>query len=425
MSALPLDVLDPIVEHVAQGDNNTLSSTKACSLVCRTFLPACRRRIFGYIALNDNYSYEESSPHFAWPRQNGNLSKFLRLLLKSPHIGEYIRSLTYRMLHDTVDWTGVDIETFSRAFERITRLEYLTFIRGYEDEHDPPVDWTDNPLCPALRRLMYLPTLVGFTVYNCANFKLADIVQCRQLKELDMHLLHLNSSIVSAESLPTSPLSLRKMHIGRRSMPVADALLSIRCADGEMFINMTEMRDLSFVIRTIDTFSTVRCLIEKSIRLSSLSISLDIGDFNLLDFHKISTLRSLTIGSTFNSSKSQNPDPFFGLVGELDRLQKSNNATTLETIMVHVTIGSDSVAPADEEWGKLDEVLAVQSGSDGGWPALREVVLEVELIVCMIGRDENKMQRVIEDQFHRLRASNSVVFESDVWTEIDCSSYDH
>ena len=88
-SRLPLEVLERIIDDVAKYNDDlidSLSSIKACALVCHSFLPLCRKHIFASVTLNARHP---SSP------TSNDLN---HLLSNSPHLAVYIRNLDYHVM---------------------------------------------------------------------------------------------------------------------------------------------------------------------------------------------------------------------------------------------------------------------------------------------------------------------------------------
>ena len=119
----PLEIEEKILDLLAEDDDGH-SALKTCSLVCQAFLPLCRKHIFRSIALVSSHN---------------------------THLFE-------RLLRETL--------------KRISRLESLTF----HQSKLPKVDWSDNPIRPALLHLLHLPTLTHFTMTNINNFLVSDLI---------------------------------------------------------------------------------------------------------------------------------------------------------------------------------------------------------------------------------------------------------
>ena len=146
----PLEIKETILDILAEDDKGHFA-LKTCSLVCRAFLPKCRKHIFESIVLNRHDNRTAMSPPSSPSRA------FERLLRETPEIADYIRKLDYNIL--TADLTSSSIQ---ESLKRISRLEFLSI----RDPYWPGLNWNNNPIRPALLRLLHLPTLTHFKIRN-------------------------------------------------------------------------------------------------------------------------------------------------------------------------------------------------------------------------------------------------------------------
>ncbi|KAL1700294.1 hypothetical protein EV121DRAFT_283499 [Schizophyllum commune] len=128
MSELPPELWEIIFEYLFE-DINTLLS---CSLVCTVLVPICQRHLFATISL---------------PGSGLRIDRFCTLLKGSPHIGDYVRSLTLQA--PTRHSRAAAIYILRNGTQRLTRLG----LRGF--------DW---PSCPeslqrALLEVISRPTI--------------------------------------------------------------------------------------------------------------------------------------------------------------------------------------------------------------------------------------------------------------------------
>ena len=108
----PLEITETILELLAEDDKGHLA-LKTCSLVCRAFLPICRKHTFESIVLNDSDVLSSTS--------HGTTYAFGRLLHESPEIADYIRKLDY-----TICGNFTTSSMPPESLERISRLEFLS-----------------------------------------------------------------------------------------------------------------------------------------------------------------------------------------------------------------------------------------------------------------------------------------------------------
>ena len=155
MFSIPLEIEEMILDLLAEDpddeDYKGHSTLKTCSLVCQTFLPICRKHIFGSIVLK--------SP---------TIHVFQRLLHETPEIAAYIRKLDCDIGIAHLTTSSLSIQ---ESLKQISRLESFTVRHHYKVgatcqsfESFRPLNWSNNPIRPALLHLLHLPTLIYFIV---------------------------------------------------------------------------------------------------------------------------------------------------------------------------------------------------------------------------------------------------------------------
>ena len=161
----PLEIKENILDLLAEDDKGHLA-LKTCSLVCRAFLPNCRKHIFESIVLNhhDNNHYVISPP-------TSPSHAFERLLRETPEIADYIRKLDYNIL--TADLTSSSIQ---ESLKRISRLEFLS-VQHHNWSGNSGLNWRNNPIRPTLLHLLHLPTLTHFKMTGMNDFIVSDLIQ--------------------------------------------------------------------------------------------------------------------------------------------------------------------------------------------------------------------------------------------------------
>ena len=226
MPYLPLEIEELILDFLPElEDDGSHHVSKKCSLVCKAFLPICRKHIFGSIVLND---FSKVSPP--------TIHAFTRLLRESPEIADYIRNLDYSIR--MTDFTSPS-ESIQESLKRISRLEYLTVWQNWSD-----VDWSNNPIRPALLHLLHLPTLTHFTV-GMNDFVLSDLIPCINLK-----YLHIGNNMTLAAKntfpavLPALSIRLNEFIVGIRSIRSPGDIMTLCTAlrpDGQPIIDFESL----------------------------------------------------------------------------------------------------------------------------------------------------------------------------------------
>ena len=169
-STFPLEIEEIILDLLADEDDKSHSALKTCSLVCQAFLPICRKRIFGSIALNGHHGNMISLTTHA----------FERLLRETPEITDYIRKLDY-----TTRISSLTIPSIQESLKRISRLEFLSVRIRHPDwsRHDR----SNSPIRIALLHLLHLPTLTHFEV-NFNDFLVSDLIRYGSCTILKHHV---------------------------------------------------------------------------------------------------------------------------------------------------------------------------------------------------------------------------------------------
>ena len=170
---LPIEIEETILDILAEDDEGH-SALKMCSLVCHAFLPICRKHIFETIVLNASDDKVTPSP---------TTHAFDRLLCETPEIADYIRKLDCNIRN--ADLTNPSIQI---SLKRISRLEFLavSLVDSSNPAYGARLDWSNNPIRPALLHLLHLPTLTQLVVSESCinNFLVSDLIPCVNLKYL-------------------------------------------------------------------------------------------------------------------------------------------------------------------------------------------------------------------------------------------------
>ena len=141
----PLEIEEIILDLLAEDDEGH-PALEICSLVCQAFLPICRKHLFRTIVLNKDFPYSYPSP---------TAYEFACLLRKTPKIADYVRQLKY-----VITIRDLANKSIQESLKQISRLEFLSVaLEKDSDTRREVVDWSDNPIRPALLHLLHLPTL--------------------------------------------------------------------------------------------------------------------------------------------------------------------------------------------------------------------------------------------------------------------------
>jgi hypothetical protein len=250
-SIFPLEIEEIILDILAEDDEDHLA-LKICSLVCRTFLPICRKHIFRSIVLNTT-----TQAH-----------AFERLLRETPEIANYIRKLDYFI--DIGDLTSPSIQ---ESLKRISRLEFLTVV-GPPTLFTPRLDWSNNSIRSALLHLLHLPTLTYFKMTSINNFVISDLIPCVNLKYLDIGYMTMAAENTFPSTLPEHSIQLNEFVVGF-GISAADILkfYSARRPDGQPIIDFRSLSKIRVAFVWPDESRALRELFGHCRVLTNVNIS--------------------------------------------------------------------------------------------------------------------------------------------------------
>src|SRR6266446_22115 len=114
---IPLEVLERIIDDVSEYDDqlSSIRGFRACALVCRSFLPVCRKHIFASVTLNRFCARRRRRPY---PPTSDDLN---HLLSNSPHLAEYIRKLEYHV--NTREFVAERLPWLLSMFKKLDKLQ--------------------------------------------------------------------------------------------------------------------------------------------------------------------------------------------------------------------------------------------------------------------------------------------------------------
>ena len=253
----PLEIIETILELLAEDDKDHLA-LKTCSLVCRAFLPVCRKHIFESIVLND-LQYHTSITY-----------AFERLLRETPEIADYIRKLDYTICGN---FTRSSIQ---ESFKRISRLEFLSvryhFWKG--------LNWSNNlnPIRQPLLHLLHLPTLTHFTISGNNDFVVSVLISCVNLEYLDIGV---ETTMATDENsfhadLPEHSIQLREIVLsgmGLRNTATIKKLYSARRPDGRPIIDFGSLSKITVTLNDPDEGEAIQELFRRCHTLTNAHIS--------------------------------------------------------------------------------------------------------------------------------------------------------
>ena len=252
----PLEIEEMILDFLAEDDEDH-SAMKISSLVCQAFLPICRKHIFGSIALNyDDRGKGRSSTH-----------AFEHLLHETPEIADFIRKLHFTI--HIADLTS-SAPPIQESLKRISRLEFLS-VRNHNLQG---LDWSNNPIRPALLHLLHLPTLTHFAVNFIGTFTLSDLIPCVNLKYLDISNFSMAAENTFPATLPEHSIQLNEFVAGFTiSAAAIMKLCSARRPDGQPIIDVGFLSKITVCCFRLDLSRALEELFRYCQVLTNVSIS--------------------------------------------------------------------------------------------------------------------------------------------------------
>ncbi|KAF8969233.1 hypothetical protein BDZ97DRAFT_1915577 [Flammula alnicola] len=401
MPAVPLDIVEVVFDILAF-DDEEFTSLKACSLICRAFLPLCRKHIFASIKIDAPYD------HLSEPHQFPYIYLFRNLLTTTPEIADYIRELHFGIRYgDEQYFIGL-----AEILKGCTRLSSLTLFHRYGK-----VDWKSLPLpvADALLCLINLPTLTSLELGGMQNFPISVLTPCIQLRHFRIEGLdnaEIDDTPPEAALLSVSSIRLEGYTFGFRSGIGTKKILEANRLDGQPLFDFTDLREFSGDCETIEDMNVALSILRRNHHLTAIHLSIDeLSFFGLAGTiaPSMKTLKKLTLENIIDD---EHADPFGDLCDELEEIV---GKTVLEDLELSVRIMPEC-RKAGDGWGKLDKVLR-----KSGWSALKKVSLDIFAIYNYGPFDDHcddDLERVLRTlpqiQFPFLSSSKTVDFYFDV-----------
>ncbi|KAF9477065.1 hypothetical protein BDN70DRAFT_862325 [Pholiota conissans] len=398
MPFLPHDVVETVIDILTQDDYPNFSSTKSCSLVCRDFLPICRKHIFASVGIINLRRSVNPTPPYVYIHRTSS-SGFKILLATSPVIAGYIRDLKCCI-------TAEDSEDgdLIAALKKITNLRSLTIF----DVIGPSFrNWNTSQFRHAVVRLFRLHTFTDLSLHSgVEDFVIADLPP--NLKNFKFDALFVLP--YSAPHPPSSPIKIHTMTIGWGCESSIEQLCRARFEDGGPFIDFTNLNSLEITLFGSDDFKALQQLLQHCTGLVYLSIRsyevwVPLAGLHKALFPSMHTFKHIQIETILERDDT---DPYCGIADELESMSNKN---VIEFIDIYIAISTDAERITGDEWGRLDTILTQSS-----WPHLQGVSLTI-IIISHVRREDTfkeELTKMARIQFSGLSSRESVSFEFNV-----------
>ncbi|KAF8334460.1 hypothetical protein F5887DRAFT_1079686 [Amanita rubescens] len=393
-SIFPLEVEERIIDLLAE-DAEDLVSVKTCSLVCRAFLPLCRKHIFASVVLN-------AGKHATPPSTTPTLE---RLLSTTPEIARCIRTLDYNIA--VRDFTSPLIQV---CLKKISRLQCLR-VRHYNRQK---LDWSRNPLRPALLHMLHLPTLTHLRLFALDNFVLSDLLPCINLKKLEIESLTAVDWVDNTFSAAFRDHSIQLNHleVGGRCSEAVIKMCRAQCPSGRALFDFSFLTNISVALDRTNDIEALQELFERCGHLINVTITFYNPTSAWTSFADLlrpsmQTIKNLHVELFV---RDNDDDPLFRLPSELEVMRSKN---VIESITIEVVLDTEVDCKPGNGWGRLDELF-----TKTGWSALKKLSVAIQIYsyderqppIC----SESALRKLPETQFVRLSSSKTISFAFEV-----------
>ena len=409
-SDTPLEVIEEIIDSL-RDDSAALN---ACSQTCQSLLPLCRKYIFQTVVLQPR---SQEAKLRGLPRY---VTLFGNLLDSNSQIADYVQNLIYRM--ETPDFED---ESVPRILDKLRRIQYFQLSSGMK----PCIDW--SALRPNLREsLSHIIHSATYLNISCIEaFPINIFAPC-------INLIHLSLAIIEADMdgyeheyfVQDAVPQLQSLTAGVLSGEYTASLVDARRSNDVPVLDFSNLRSLDINIDDYSSLDACAALLEEAEKLENLhcygmyqstfiylpqpTLITLLVDFikwridipALMNPSSFSTLKILRFALVV---KDDIQDPLCGVCVDLTAFSGQN---IIEKIVLVVLVGIDCQCRTDNEWRKLDDVLAT------GFPRLSQVTLCID--ICVSSSDgialQDKLNKLPEEQFPWLSKSSTVKFDFSV-----------
>ena len=196
-----------------------------------------------------------------------NTHSFERLLRETPEIADYIRILLY--ISGNADLPRSP--SVQESLKLISRLKSLTV---WQHHTILELDWSNNPIRPALLHFLHLPTLTHFQVTRIRDSVVSDLIPCVNLKNLYIGIY----TTVAAETtfpavLPEHAIQLNEFVAEIGSAAAIMKLCAARRPDGQPIIDFGSLSKITVVLKMPNEGEASQELLRRCHGLTNVSIS--------------------------------------------------------------------------------------------------------------------------------------------------------
>jgi hypothetical protein len=171
-----------------------------------------------------------------------------------------------------IDIGDLTIPSIQESLKQISRLEFLAL--QVQDHNTDRLDWSNNPIRPALLHLLHLPTLTHFKVNDINGFVVSDLIPCVNLKYLDIGYMTMAAENTFPSTLPQHSIQLNELvaEYGASTASIMK-LSTARRPDGQPIIDFRSLSKIRVAFIKTDESRALRELFGHCRVLTNVSIS--------------------------------------------------------------------------------------------------------------------------------------------------------
>ena len=282
--ALPFDVLEKIIDTLADEDTPTFSNLKTFSLTSKSLLHSCRKHIFKTIIIGlpvpmDNIDEEDSDDDCI--DREISPSRLCWLMSARPQLSEYVRVFKFGINCDPWTYHIVDSE-FAPVLQRFTQLQSLTLdVKYYRGRPRDVTTWADIP--PPIQKsvlfLIRLQTLTALTLryHEFPLFKIEIAANLRCLHIDNVTIFEGEDAPINLLSNCVQPIFLHEYSMGYSCADTTTAILNAMLLNNRHMFEFSELWHLQAEIYSSPEDSDVaHNVVSKTSQLRTLDLTSEV-----------------------------------------------------------------------------------------------------------------------------------------------------
>ncbi|KAF4615244.1 hypothetical protein D9613_003224 [Agrocybe pediades] len=365
---VPPEILDIIVGLLAEDEDT--DSIKALALACRTFLGACRARLFATIDLTPSYVHGQDCKA-EYNAFRAKVDRLKRVFNANPSVVHLVRNVTYMFLR-----CDLNTQEFHHVLGTLTRVKSLV-LRGAQKDttiYRTSVDWStlSSTLRQSIIHILQLSTLKQLCLDQVVNFPLSALISSPNITHLTIESADFEDGIISSSaesSSSTRPpggtsspdernvLRLSSLVFTDYSSGAVMTLIKAEDENGKPAVDLSQLVTLESLDKTGEM--VVPTLLDTSQHLETLSCTVwDTFNNPFRDLLKPHTLKTLKIFKPIIVIPpwlgDLSIDPYYSLPSEFAKWAACN---ILERIEITINVEQNAKIPmTPASWTALNNL---------------------------------------------------------------------